>query len=60
MKIRWLSYSFKGSPSYVLACKLKVLKSNLKKWNEEVFSNVRKKKNDLMDGIWELDFIAEG
>lgn len=43
-----------------MVCKLKALKSNLKKWNEEVFSNVRKKKNDLMDGIRELDFIAEG
>lgn len=28
---------FLGFPSYVLACKLKALKSDLKKWNKEVF-----------------------
>jgi hypothetical protein len=60
VKTWWMSYSFQGSPSYVLACKLKALKSDLKKWNEEVFGNVGKKKKDLLDGIRELDIIAEG
>jgi hypothetical protein len=27
----WLSYSFQGSPSFILACKLKALKIDLKK-----------------------------
>ena len=30
-----MSYSFQGSPSYVHVCKLKALKLDLKKWNEE-------------------------
>jgi hypothetical protein len=30
----WDSYSFQGLPSFVLACKLKALKLDLKKWNE--------------------------
>jgi hypothetical protein len=44
----------------VLACKLKALKVDLKKWNEDIFGNVGKRKKDLMDGIRELDVIAEG
>jgi hypothetical protein len=44
----------------VLARKLKALKSDLKKWNEEVFVNVGKRKKDFLDGICELDIIVEG
>uniref|UniRef100_A0A7N2R375 Uncharacterized protein n=1 Tax=Quercus lobata TaxID=97700 RepID=A0A7N2R375_QUELO len=33
----WVGYSFTGSPSYILAQKLKTLKADLKKWNREVF-----------------------
>jgi hypothetical protein len=55
-----MSYSFQGSPSFILACKLKALKTDLKKWNEEVFDNVGKKKNDLLDELCELDIIAQG
>jgi hypothetical protein len=58
VKTWWMSYSFQRSPSYILACKLKALKADLKKWNEEIFGNVGKKKKDLMDGIRGLDFIA--
>jgi hypothetical protein len=39
---------------------LKALKVHLKKWNEEIFGSVGKRKNDLMDGIRELDDIAKG
>jgi hypothetical protein len=45
----WLPYSFIGSHSFALTCKLKALKLNLKKWNmkkwnKEVFDNVKKQK----------------
>ena len=40
----WSSYSFEGSRSFVLAQKLKALKLDLKKWNEQVFDNVEKRK----------------
>ena len=33
----WDSYVFQGTASFVLARKLKALKLDLKKWNEEVF-----------------------
>jgi uncharacterized protein YydD (DUF2326 family) len=55
-----LSYNFSGLPSYILASKLRALKADLKKWNEEVFGDVGKKKEELLEGIWDLDVIAEG
>jgi hypothetical protein len=43
-----MSYEFYGLPSYVLSNKLKALKADLKKWNEEVFGDLGKKKNELL------------
>jgi hypothetical protein len=59
VKTWWMSYEFYGLPSYVLANKLKALKADLKKWNEEVFGDVGKKKNELLEGIRELDLVKE-
>jgi hypothetical protein len=53
------SYSFEGLPSYILANKLKNLKTDLKKWNEEVFGDIGRKKKELMEGIQEMDGVAE-
>jgi hypothetical protein len=39
---------------------MKALKIDLTKWNVEVFTNVGKKKNNLLDELCELDNIAEG
>jgi hypothetical protein len=47
----WDSYSFQGTPSYVLACKLKAPKQDLKKWNEEVFGNVERNKRKLFEEL---------
>ena len=55
----WDSYIFYGTPSYVLASKLKALKGDLKKWNEEVFGNVGVKKNKLMSDLLELESLAD-
>jgi hypothetical protein len=60
VKLWWQSYQFEGCPSYVLACKLKALKSDLRKWNEEIFGEVGKRKKALLEGIRELDVIGEG
>jgi hypothetical protein len=59
VKTWWMSYEFYGLPSYVLANKLKALNVDLKKWNEEVFGDVGKKKNELLEVIRELDLIEE-
>jgi hypothetical protein len=50
----WDSYSFQGTPSFVIACKLKALKQHLKIWNEEVFGNVERNKIKLLKvvGLW--------
>ena len=55
----WDSYIFYGTPSYILACKRKALKLDLKKWNEKVFGHVGVKKNQLMSELNELDALAE-
>jgi hypothetical protein len=54
-----MSYEFYGLPSYVFANKLKTLKAGLKKWNEEVFGDAGKKKNELLEGIRELNLVEE-
>jgi hypothetical protein len=51
VKLWWQSYHFHGCPSFVLACKLKALKVDLRKWNEEVFGYVGLQKKALLDGI---------
>jgi hypothetical protein len=43
----WSNYSFCGPPSLVLACKLKALKEDLKKWNYHEFGNVNFKQQQL-------------
>ena len=47
----WESYDFQGSPSFVLASKLKMLKEDIKKWNKESFGNVHIKKLELMNEL---------
>ncbi len=43
-----------------MAKKLKALKSDLKKWNDEVFGNVAHKRNQLMLELNKLDVDMEG
>jgi len=51
VKTWWMSYSFQGSPSYILAFKFKALKVDLKKWNEEVFGNLERNKMKLFEEL---------
>uniref|UniRef100_A0A2N9G4U0 Reverse transcriptase domain-containing protein n=1 Tax=Fagus sylvatica TaxID=28930 RepID=A0A2N9G4U0_FAGSY len=55
----WTSYQFDGSSSYILAKKLKSLKLDLKKWNEEEFGNVSIKKARLFQEMQSLESIEE-
>jgi hypothetical protein len=55
----WQSYQFVGDPSNVLARKLKALKGELRRWNNEVFGHVEKNKKDLLEEIRELDSLEE-
>ena len=55
----WESSIFQGTPSYIVACKLKALKIDLKKWNKEVFGNVGVRKSQLMFDLNEMDVVAK-
>jgi hypothetical protein len=55
----WDSYIYYGTPSHILACKLKALKIDLKNWNEEVFGNVGMKKNHLLYELNEMNALVE-
>jgi hypothetical protein len=55
----WTGYEFHGTPSFVLASKLKALKEDLKVWNKVTFGDVRYKKHRRMGDILDLD-VKEG
>jgi hypothetical protein len=55
----WEAYQFDRTPSFILAKKLKALKLDLKKWNEEVFGNVGYKRTQLMIQLNEFDVLVE-
>lgn len=55
----WDSYNFQGSPSYRIAKKLRALKVDLKKWNEEDFGHVEEKNNSLWMSLNDLDSLEE-
>jgi hypothetical protein len=58
----WDSYHFQGSLSFIVANKLKALKVDLRRWNEEVFGDVGRKKKILWEEAEELcalDIIEE-
>ncbi|XP_041001721.1 uncharacterized protein LOC121247439 [Juglans microcarpa x Juglans regia] len=51
----WSSYQFNGTPSFILASKLKALKQDLKKWNLEVFGHIDNQKSTLLEELQELE-----
>ncbi|KAG7967737.1 hypothetical protein I3843_08G114300 [Carya illinoinensis] len=56
----WISYSFDGNPSKILAEKLKALKKDLKIWNEQVFGDVTSQKKNLFQELQTLEGVGEG
>ena len=55
----WDGYSFAGSPSFILAQKLKALKADLKKWNREEFGDLAFRKKNLLTELMGLDAREE-
>ena len=55
----WNGYCFVGSPSFILAKKLKVLKVDLKKWNREEFGDLAFRKISLLSELLGIDAIEE-
>ena len=53
--IWWNRHSFVGTPSFVLAKKLKVLKEDIVQWNYQEFGNVMRQKKQLLEELRTLD-----
>lgn len=51
----WKGYSFEGSPSFILAKKLKALKADLKRWNREEFGDLAFRKKNKLTELMGLD-----
>ena len=51
----WSSYSYSGTPNFVLAQKLKALKGDLKDWNQQVFRDVGVRRQHLECELEALD-----
>ena len=56
----WENYNVIGSPSCRLAQKLKLLKTDLKIWNKEIFGLLKTKREDALNIINEVDMQEEG
>ena len=55
----WEEARVEAYASFVVAKKLKVIKAEIKKWNREVFGDIKIRKYNLMDSINQLDFKEE-
>ena len=51
----WPEEEVQGFGSYVVARKLKGVKLSLKKWNMEVFRNIKVRKFNLLNSVNDLD-----
>ena len=51
----WNGYCFLGSLSFIVGCKLKALKDDLKKWNKEEFGDLTFIKKCLLFELLGLD-----
>ena len=56
LKSWWEGDSFSGSSSFILAEKLKVLKSKLKEWNRDIFGRVEYRKDLALEQVelWDV------
>jgi len=52
--------SFSRLSNFILASKLKALKSDLRRWNEEIFGNVGRKKKLFLEELHVFDVLEEG
>jgi hypothetical protein len=55
----WGSFSFDGTPSFVLAKKLQALKGKIKEWNSKVFGDVGARNKAWAEEVQLLDSIEE-
>nr|XP_033508775.1 uncharacterized protein LOC117273689 [Nicotiana tomentosiformis] len=53
----WSSFNFSGMPDFILACKLKALKSKLKEWSRSETGNLGYQRKKLLSQMAELDEV---
>jgi hypothetical protein len=56
----WSLYQFKGTPSFILAKKLKALKGDIKTWNKMVFGDVGVLIKERVEELRALELAVEG
>ena len=54
----WENFVFRGTNSYVIAEKLKVLKLELKSWNKEVFGRLEDRKKITLQNLANWDALG--
>jgi exonuclease III len=59
VRLWWASYHFQGSPSYIFSQKLKALKSDLKRWNDQEFGIVEIRKAKFLEELLAFDRLEE-
>ena len=55
----WSSYQFQGTPSFILAKKLRALKGDIKTWNKTVFGNIGVQIKERVDELKALELVVE-
>lgn len=55
----WEEYQVNGTDIWIMKEKLKCLKSELKKWNKEIFGDINTKKQQIITFIRALDLEDE-
>jgi hypothetical protein len=59
VRLWWFSYRFQGSLSFIFTQKLKALKVDLKRWNEQEFGHVEFLKKAPLEELSALDRLEE-
>lgn len=56
---KWNSYKVEGWGGFVTKEKFKLLKEDLKRWNNNVFGAIEKNIEKMKEEIWKLDLIDD-
>ena len=51
----WTSFEFEGRPDFILASKLKAMKTKMKDWSVSTYDNLEKRKKEMLNSVHEFD-----
>ncbi|KAG5611511.1 hypothetical protein H5410_022792 [Solanum commersonii] len=55
----WTSFEFEGRHDFILASKLKAMKTKLKDWSVSIYGNLEKRKKEMLNKVHEFDEIQQ-